>query len=258
MMENALALMNMTETMLWHGFLVFLRVGAAVSVLPAFGETSVPPRIKLGVALAFTAIIAPAVPVFETVPPGVGEIARYTATEGLIGLLMGISVRMFVFALQTAGTIAGQSTSLAQLFGGASGEPLPAVGNVLALGGTALAVTMGLHVYVAQFLIGSYILFPAGVFPAREIMTEWGVPQVSAAFAMAFRLAAPFVIISAIYNLMLGVINRAMPQLMVAFVGAPLITAGGLFLLFLVAPALLALWWGALQGFMINPVEGLR
>ncbi|WP_441347485.1 flagellar biosynthetic protein FliR [Shimia sp. MMG029] len=258
MMENALAVLNITEAMLWHGFLVFLRIGAAVSVFPAFGEQSVPPRIKLGVALAFTAIVAPAVPVFESVPPSMGAVARYTVTEVLIGLLIGVSVRMFIFALQTAGTIAGQSTSLAQLLGGASGEPLPAIGNVLVLGGFALAVTMGLHVYLARYLIGSYMLFPAGVFPAREIMTEWGVPQVSSAFGMAFRLAAPFVIISAIYNLMLGVINRAMPQLMVAFVGAPLITAGGLFLLFLVAPALLTLWWGALQGFMINPIEGLR
>ncbi|MBO9476284.1 flagellar biosynthetic protein FliR [Shimia sp. R11_0] len=257
-MENALAVLNITEAVLWHGFLVFLRVGAAVSVLPAFGETSVPPRVKIGLAVAFTAIVAPAVPTFETIPPSFHAVARYTVTEGLAGLLIGISMRMFVMALQTAGTIAGQSTSLAQLLGGASGEPLPAIGNVLVLAGLALAVTMGLHVYVARYLIGSYIIFPAGVFPVVEVMTEWGVPQVSAAFSMAFRLAAPFVIISALYNLMLGVINRAMPQLMVAFVGAPLITAGGLFILFLVAPALLTLWWGALQSFMINPIEGLR
>lgn len=257
-MENALAILNTTEAMLWHGFLVFLRVGAAVALMPAFGETSVPVRIKLGIALAFTAIIAPSVPIFEAVPPGLGTIARYTATEGLNGFLIGISVRLFVMALQTAGTIAGQSTSLAQLLGGASGEPLPAIGNVLVLGGIALAVTMGLHVYMARYLIGSYMLLPPGTFPAVEIMTQWGVPQITQAFNLAFKLAAPFIIISAIYNLMLGVINRAMPQLMVAFVGAPLITAGGLFLLLLTAPALLGLWWGALQSFMINPTEGLQ
>ncbi|WP_422062772.1 flagellar biosynthetic protein FliR [Shimia sp.] len=258
MMENALTVLNMTEAMLWHGFLVFLRIAAAVSILPAFGETTVPPRIKIGIALAFTVIVAPALPTFETAQPSFEVIAKYTLTEGLNGFLIGIGVRMFVMALQTAGTIAGQSTSLAQIFGGASGEPLPAIGNVLSLAALALAVTMGLHVYVARYFIGSYILFPAGTFPVVEIMTEWGVAQVASAFSLAFRLAAPFVIISAIYNLMLGVINRAMPQLMVAFVGAPLITAGGLFLLFLVAPALLTLWWSALQGFMINPTEGLQ
>lgn len=253
MMETALQLMTTWEAMLWHGFLVFLRVGAAVSLLPAFGETTVPARVKLGVALSFTVIIAPAVPVFETAAPGFAALGVYIFTETLIGLIMGIGVRLFVLALQTAGTIAGQSTSLAQLLGGVGGEPLPAIGNILMVAGIALAVMSGLHIHVANYLIGSYLLFPAGVFPVAEVISEWGVSQVAHAFGLAFRLAAPFVIISAIYNLMLGVINRAMPQLMVAFVGAPLITAGGLALLFLVAPALLTLWWGSVQGFMLNP-----
>lgn len=257
MMNDALTLFSTAEVMLWHGFLVFLRVGAAVTVLPAFGESSVPARIKIGIALAFSAIVAPAVPIFESTPPSFGTIALYSVTESISGLLMGIGVRMFVMALQTAGTIAGQSTSLAQLLGGATGEPLPAIGNVLVIAGLALSVTLGLHVYVARYLIGSYEIFPPGEFPLAQIVSEWGVSQVSAAFGMAFKLAAPFVIISTIYNLMLGVINRAMPQLMVAFVGAPLITAGGLFLLFLVAPAILTLWWGAMQSFLINPIEPL-
>ncbi len=258
MMNDALTLLTTAEAVLWHGFLVFLRVGAAVTVLPAFGESSVPARVKLGIALAFSTIVAPAVPIFESTPPSLGTIALYSVTESITGLLMGIGVRMFVMALQTAGTIAGQSTSLAQLLGGATGEPLPAIGNVLVIAGLALSVTLGLHVYIARYLIGSYAIFPPGEFPLAQIVSEWGISQVSTAFGMAFKLAAPFVIISTIYNLMLGVINRAMPQLMVAFVGAPLITAGGLFLLFLVAPAILTLWWGAMQSFLINPLEPLR
>ena len=69
-------------------------------------------------------------------------------------------------------------------------------------------------------------------------LSQWGIDKVSGAFAMAFRLAAPFVIVSVLYNITLGVINRAMPQLMVAFVGAPVITAGGLALLALMSPIL--------------------
>ena len=48
----------------------------------------------------------------------------------------------------------------------------------------------------------------------------------AASFALALSLAAPFVIASLLYNVALGVINKAMPQLMVAFVGAPAITCG--------------------------------
>ncbi|MFC3118840.1 flagellar biosynthetic protein FliR [Jhaorihella thermophila] len=38
---------------------------------------------------------------------------------------------------------------------------------------------------------------------------------------LPFSLSAPFVIASLLYNLTLGAINRAMPQLMVTLVGAP-------------------------------------
>lgn len=56
---------------------------------------------------------------------------------------------------------------------------------------------------------------------------------------------------------MLGVINKAMPQLMVAFVGAPLITAGGLFILCLAAPVMLAVWLQAFDQFLFNPFGNL-
>ena len=74
------------------------------------------------------------------------------------------------------------------------------------------------------------------------------------AFTLAFTLAAPFVITSVVYNLALGVINRAMPQLMVAFVGAPVITFGAIFLLFLSAPLVLTVWNAEFTSFLGNPL----
>jgi flagellar biosynthetic protein FliR len=77
--------------------------------------------------------------------------------------------------------------------------------------------------------------------------------QVSRAFALAFTLAAPFTIAALIYNLALGFINRAMPSLMVSFVGAPALSAGGLILLALMTPLLLPVWQAALETFLDAP-----
>ena len=63
----------------------------------------------------------------------------------------------------------------------------------------------------------------------------------------------PFVIAALIYNVALGVINRAMPQLMVAFVGAPALTLGGLLLLYLSAPVMLSVWIDAFGALMEAP-----
>lgn len=237
---------------LWHLVAVFLRVSALVSVLPAFGERAVPVRIKLGIALAFSVIVAPALSVISA-PSGPLVLAKYALTEAVIGLALGLAVRLFVLALQTAGSIAAQSTSLSQILGGAAVEPIPAMGYILTIAGLALAVMTGLHVQAAKLLIFSYDLFPAGIFPAPRALSFWGVSQVAYAFSLAFMLAAPFVIASMIYNLALGVINRAMPQLLVAFVGAPFITLGSLFLLFLSAPLMLSVWSGAITSFFQNP-----
>lgn len=243
---------QMIALLLGHAGVIFLRVGALVSLLPAFGEQAVPVRVKLALALMFTIVVAPAV----TPTGGFGELAqtlRFVASEVLIGVALGLSVRLFVLALQTAGSIAAQSVSLSQILGGASAEPLPAMGYVLVVAGLALAVMNGLHVEAARLLILSYDLFPAGQFTSARLLSSWGIAHVSQAFMLAFTLAAPFVIASVIYNLALGVINRAMPQLMVAFVGAPAITMGGLFLLFAAAPTLLSVWAEALSGFLANP-----
>jgi flagellar biosynthetic protein FliR len=254
-MNGTLAeLMQITDALLWQGFAVFLRVSALVSLLPAFGEQSVPARVKLGIALAFTMIIAPAVPPpldlmqFQTV-------LWFSLTEITAGLILGIGIRLFALALQTAGSIAAQSTSLAQILGGAVAEPVPAMGHILVMGGLALAVMAGLHVRVAEMVILSYEMLPMGRLPAGSDVSEWGVDQIRRAFALAFTLAAPFVILSVLYNVALGVINKAMPQLMVAFVGAPVITAGGLMLLALSAPLLLSTWLEALNSFIANPLE---
>lgn len=54
------ALSGIGADMLWLGLVVFLRVGCALSLTPAFGEQVVPMRVRLALAFAFTAIVAPA------------------------------------------------------------------------------------------------------------------------------------------------------------------------------------------------------
>ncbi|MEM6587620.1 MAG: flagellar biosynthetic protein FliR [Pseudomonadota bacterium] len=256
-MNDLAALLDLTEDVLWLHFIVFLRVAAAISLFPGFGEQSVPIRIKLGLAIMMTMITAPAISPallpFAADPPPIGLIVL---TEAIVGLLIGLGIRLFVMALQTAGTIAAQSTSLSQILGVQGIEPIPAMGHMLVLGGITLAMILGLHIRLAELIILTYTLFPAAEFPDPSAVSSWGIRQVANAFALAFALAAPFVIVSVLYNLTLGIINRAMPQMMVVFVGAPVIVGGGIVILLVMAPTILALWADALGGFMANPFGG--
>ena len=98
---------------LWAAFVVILRVGATLSLLPAFGEQSVPARVRLGLAVAFTLVVLPAVaPLLPPVPP-LPQALPLALSEVAAGLAFGIFLRLFVLALQTAGTIAAATGGVA-------------------------------------------------------------------------------------------------------------------------------------------------
>ncbi len=249
-LANLAELSGIGQDVGWAFFLVFLRVGAALSLMPAFGEQSVPQRVRLVIALAFTAIVTPAV------APQLGPadaVAGAIAAEVVAGLLVGIGLRLMVMALQIAGTIAAQAASLTQMFGGLGAEPQPAMANLFVMAGLALAVMAGLHVRAAELLILSYELLPPGRLPGPSDVAEWGLDRIARVFALGFSLAAPFVIASVLYNAALGFINKAMPQLMVSMIGAPALTLGGLVLLAIATPLLLGVWTQALSDHLTAP-----
>ena len=236
------------------GLAVFLRIGACFLVLPAFGERMIPARVRLGAALAFTAVVTPGLaaefPIREDLLPP----PTFYLTETVAGLILGLALRLTVHALQIAGSIAAQATSLSQIMGGASPDPQPAMGALLMLAGLSLAVMAGLHVHLAEAFLRSYAILPAGQMPRPSDLAGWGVDRVAQSFGLALSLAAPFLLASLLYNVALGVINKAMPQLMVAFVGAPALTWGGLALLLVATPALLPVWFEAFQSALAFPL----
>lgn len=251
-MEDLSLLADLGRDALVHGAVILARIGAALALLPVVGEASVPIRVRAAIAFALTLFVAPAVaPIEMTVTLPAIEILLFTET--LIGLAFGFAFRILIVALQIAGSMIAQSTSLAQLFGNAAAEPLPAVGHLLVISGLALAAMSGLHVAIVANLIETFDLFPPGVLLDAEPLAEFGVERAARAFSLAFSLAAPFVLAAFVYNLALGAINRAMPQLMVVLVGAPAITGAGLALLAIASPVLLQVWRRSLEAVAADP-----
>ena len=98
---------------------IFTRISALVFFLPAMGERTVNPRIRLGAAMAIAVMLTPVVMAHNPVAPTtLSGLVVTMGAEALSGALIGFSIRVVMFVLQMAGSIAAQHTSLAQLFGG--------------------------------------------------------------------------------------------------------------------------------------------
>lgn len=235
------------QAIFWSAFLCFIRVGALFALLPVLGDQLLPARLRLGGAVAMTAIVS----------AGMQQSAPATLTavgaEAVTGLLLGAGFRFFLIALQTAGMMAAQATSLAQIFAGAASEPQSALSNVFSYAGLALLCALGLPADAARLILHSYEVLPQGSWPLAADAAAWGLDGVRQSFTLAFSLAAPFLLGALLYNAALGAINRAMPMLMVALIGAPALTLGSLVLMAVTTPFLLTLWLTAQQSWLASP-----
>jgi flagellar biosynthesis protein FliR len=243
-------LLDLAEGLAWAAALAFVRIGALVALMPGLGDPAVPQRIKLALIVAFTLVVAP---LLADRISGMGPSFLALGGEAVAGLVLGIGLRLFLVALQTAAAIIAQATTLSQLFAGAAPEPQPAIGNLFLIAGIALAMTAGLHVRAAELVILSYDILPAGGRPLAGDAADWSLALISRTFSLAFMLASPFVIASMLYNLALGAINRAMPTLMVSMVGAPALTLGALAMLAIATPVILSAWLAALSEHLAQP-----
>lgn len=239
--EALAPLAGIAPDVIHHAFVVFLRVGAMMALVPAFGEAMVPARIRLVLALSFTAItlaaVAPPAAPLTDIP------ASLWLREIAIGLAMGFALRLTIMALLTAAAAIAQATALSQLFGAPVGEPSPVVGNVISLAALALAVSMGLHVRLAELFIRSYAIIaidrPLDLGP---FMTGWSVAAIARSFAFGISIAAPFVVGALLFNLALGIANRALAALPVAMIATPAQIIGGMLALAALMPFALSLW----------------
>ncbi|MGI3170034.1 flagellar biosynthetic protein FliR [Pseudooceanicola sp. C21-150M6] len=231
-------------------FIAGLRFGPVLFLLPGVPEFRIPAWVKIGVLISVSAILYPSV---GTVVLGSDTLWSIVLIETFIGICLGMGVRLFLMALQIAGSIAAQSTSLFQVGGASMPEPMPALGMVWVVAALAFAASYGFHIKAIEYMMASYSVMPVGHLPGRSDLVAWFIGGVSTCFSLGFVLSAPFLILAAIYNLTLGVINRAMPQLMVAFVGAPVIVFGAQALLLVSSSSVLKTWWVYMEQSLYAP-----
>jgi flagellar biosynthetic protein FliR len=238
---------------------VFARIGAALFLVPGLGERAVPMRIRLAAALGLAVLLAPIVaPAVEHSPVSVSGLGRVILAEAASGLVIGLAFRLLITALQVAGAVAAQNLSISQMFGaGVAPEPEPTIATLLAMGGIVLALMAGLHVHLVAGLAGLYRTLPFGEIPGGAALAEWSTARVAEAFAFGLSLALPFVAVGFAYNLALGALSRAMPQLLVALVGVPLLIGLGLVALYIALPEIFARWGAALGHVLADPLGGL-
>lgn len=224
--------------------LIFARIGAMMMLMPGFGESGVPARIRLGLALALTLILVPLHRSAYTIDlQNLNALGVLIVHEVVIGLVLGLTARVTLSALTVAGSVVAQQLGLGFVTAvdPTQGQQGVVIGNFLTLLGVTLLFATDMHHLVIAALTDSYKIFKPGELMSSGDIASLATQTFATAFKIGIQLAAPFIIFGLVFNLGLGLLARLMPQMQVYFVGAPL----SIMLGFLILVAVVASMMGA-------------
>lgn len=226
----------------WIAALLFplTRILALIASAPGIGDNSVPVQAKIGLALAITVLLAPALQLPHGLQPASAEGLLIMLMQMLAGLAMGFSMRLVFAAVEMAGESSGLQMGLgfASLYDPQNASFTPLISQFLARLAVLAFLAMDGHLYLLAALAESFQAFPIGHLThsamALQSLVSWG----GSLFIFALQISLPLIGTLLIVNVALGILTRSAPQLNLFAVGFPLMLAAGFVMLALTLPYL--------------------
>jgi len=225
----------------WIGgyLLVFFRIGGFFLVAPVFGAQLVPRRVRTGLALMVTVLLAPMLPPLPPQDPLSLAMAVVIAKQLLIGLALGFSMQVFFQAIVFGAQLIAMQMALgfASMVDPANGINVTVLAQYFLLMLTLVFLATNGHIVMFEVMLESFRYLPvAGEWDwscGSWSIAGWG----SWMFMSGLLLALPAVTALLIVNIAFGVMTRAAPQLNVFSLGFPLALLLGLIIV-----------WGGMRG----------
>jgi flagellar biosynthesis protein FliR len=233
--------------------LVFARVGAMVMLLPGFGESNIPVRIKLAIALLLTLIILPLHrAAYQVDLTSMSSLGVLMVHEIVIGIVLGATARVTLSALAVAGSVIAQQLGLGFVTAvdPTQGQQGLLIGNFLTILGMTLLFATDSHHLVIAALNESYRIFSPGELMPSGDVAALATRAFSTAFKIGLQLSAPFLVFGLVFNIGLGVLARLMPAMQVYFVGVPLSIMVGFLIFALVLTGMMGTYLNYFNGVM--------
>ncbi|WP_174875805.1 flagellar biosynthetic protein FliR [Vogesella oryzae] len=217
----------------------FARIVGLMLSEPILSSRSIPRRYKAGFALMLTVLLAPVLPPLPAIPVLSAQGTLLVIQQLLIGIIMGMAMRIVITALEMAGFLMGTQMGLgfAMFFDPQHSSQVPAVSRVLTVFATLIFLSFDGHHVLISALVDSFQTFPIGrSLPASSLreVAIWG----GKLFTWGVWLSLPVVGSLLVVNLAIGVMTRAAPQFNIFTFGFPLTLMIGFFALYLSLPLL--------------------
>lgn len=243
---RALGLASGPDGILLTGALVFARTLPLVFLTPFLGARLAPTAVRVAVALALTAFVAPLVVGVSSPNASGPAVFALVAKELTIGLTLGFVTTLVFQGFAAAGRLVdmgrGALGAEAQ-FPPLDAEPSP-LSRLFAQGAVVVFLVAGghlvwLHAYATSFVllpVFSFPAFPDGILPLLRDLTATS----GHLLVIALQFAAPALLTLFLTDVVFGIAGRLAAPLPAFLVAQPAKAAIGLFVVLLALRGLLA------------------
>ncbi len=234
-------MINITSAQLdlWLATLMFplARVLAMITSSPILGNKQLPRRIKIGLAILLSIVIAPTLDPMPDVQIGSPQGLLILVQQIIIGTMIGFIIRMVFTAVEMAGEFAGLQMGLgfASFYDPQNSSYSPVIAQWLGIIASLIFLSMNGHLILLSAVAESFHTLPVGqMLPAKSFLAaaQWG----ASIFAYALQISLPLLAALLIANIALGILTRAAQQLNLFAIGFPITLSVGFFVLSFTMP----------------------
>lgn len=211
--------------------MVLIRVSVVLYLFPVFSSTLIPATVKAGLALAMALVLMPIVPVDPSrFPDSVPVVGMMMAAELFTGLVLGLSVRIFLAAVELAGQTIGfqMGFSIINVLDPQTGGQVSIMGQIGNLVVLVIFLMLNGHHALIRGLVESFSTVDIGMISLQRGFFNQMMGLMADMFVIAIKMGAPAIIALLFTSAAFGITAKFVPQMNILIAAFPVKIAVGL------------------------------
>lgn len=228
--------MDFTIERLEFYLLIIVRISAFVAVAPFYSLSSVPQRVKAGLAVFLGLMMVSMVPYTPLEYYGVIGYAMLVMEEAIAGLLIGYVAQLCTYIISFSGHLIDMEIgfSMVSELDPSTKIQTTITGNFYSYMVMFMLMITNMYYYILSALFDSFRLIPIG-----EVLLKRNLYEIMAAFmgdyfVIGFRIVLPIFAATLLINIVLGILAKVAPQMNMFVIGMQLKVFVGLFILWVI------------------------
>ena len=221
--------------------MILVRVLAIFMSLPMFNSRHLPMAFKAGFAVSISVLLFPVLKL-QSIPlaGNLLTLGLGVGSEVLLGLSIGMFIRMLFAGVQLAGQLAGyqMGMSIANVLDPSTNAQVSLPAQFYSLFAVLIFITTNAHYWFIDALVQSFQIVPPFGFHLSPTLLDSLVRTSANIFIIGLRVGAPVIVALLLTSVTLGLLARATPQMNVFFVAMPVKILIGLVFIMISLPYL--------------------